>query len=866
MTTQGATSGFGLQAIRSTALIGAGWLALAANAAHGQAVAQQPRATDANAAKDANGTNAESDDGTRTTDIVVTAERRAMNLQDTPLSILAVTQETVEAKGIQDLQDLSHFTPNLNITPTRGNGTGAVNFTIRGISGGGGAAGERGVGLYVDGIFMPRTSGSVLRVLDIDRIEVLRGPQGTLFGRNSTGGAIRIFSKQPTDVLEGSLEVTGGNFDRRDVVGMINVPLGNGFAVRAQGAYLNKGGFVRRGTEMLGAERDYVGRIQVAGELTPDLKITAGFLYNKSEANGSPFVVQEFDLRPGIDGIIQGNYGGWLNDAFKAAGQAPIAPYNDPRFVKGPYAASDVCFLDDFDPDYDPACNQINNDDYWQADLRIDWKPTDDLSVHSISGYSKLKHRAQNDLEMIGFERRYDDIDSKVFYQELQLNAALLNNAIDLVTGVTYFHEDSAAPNNYVLNRRGTATYPSNKGNPPNSDGGLYTRTISDVFQTSDSFGLFGSATWHIIDGLNLTGGLRQAWDHKDYRQNRYQPPTTQFQGPDFVFRPGVTSSSASKSQSFQALDYRATLDYHFTPDIMAYATVSKAYKAGSFSATLQGYTPPPATAPPGTLGIGGDANQDSIVATLPNEKVINYEAGVRATLFDRRLRINPTIFKMEWSNRQAAVRVNCGTAGTALANLVAGSAACPVGFLPLVQDQGTAKIKGLEVDAQLVLIPGLTLDGNLGLTDYKLTNVPVVAAGAFPIAHLFPDIPKISYSLGFSYGIHEAFGRATMSVNYAFVGKQWVYPDDNPDSTYRLPSYGLVNARFQIEPANLPITLTIAANNLLGEVYATYAQRFGGGFWDSGAGTGIAAPPRNMLSVVRGRPRDLSLSLKYSF
>src|SRR5688500_2055792 len=185
-------------------------------------------------------------------EIVVTAERRETNLQDTPLSVVAVTDEMAAAKGIEDLEDLSRFTPNLSITPSRGGGNNTANFVIRGIAGGGGATGERGVGLYLDGIYMPRTSGAVLRVLDIDRIEILRGPQGTLFGRNSTGGAIRIFSKQPSDEFEGYVRGTLGNMDRSDFVGMVNIPLGDTFAIRAQGAYLEQDGFVRRGTEKLG--------------------------------------------------------------------------------------------------------------------------------------------------------------------------------------------------------------------------------------------------------------------------------------------------------------------------------------------------------------------------------------------------------------------------------------------------------------------------------------------------------------------------------------------------------------------------------------------------------------------------------------
>ena len=130
-------------------------------------------------------------------EVVVTAERRETALQDTPISIIALTGDTLEAKGVDDLMELSDFTPNLSIKSGRTGGSNAPTFSIRGIGGGGGATGERGVALYIDGIYVPRTAGSVLKVFDIDRAEVLRGPQGTLFGRNSDGGAIRLLTKQP---------------------------------------------------------------------------------------------------------------------------------------------------------------------------------------------------------------------------------------------------------------------------------------------------------------------------------------------------------------------------------------------------------------------------------------------------------------------------------------------------------------------------------------------------------------------------------------------------------------------------------------------------------------------------------------------
>jgi iron complex outermembrane receptor protein len=786
-----------------------------------------------------------------TEDIVVTAERRATNLQETPLSVVAFTEEITAAKGIEDLEDLSKFTPNLSITPSRGGGNNTAYFVIRGIGGGGGATGERGVGLYIDGIYMPRTSGAVLRVLDIDRIEVLRGPQGTLFGRNSTGGAIRIFSQQPTDVTEGYIRGTLGNMERTDLVGMVNLPVAEGFSIRAQGAYLDQGGYVTRGTEELGAERDIIGRFQARFEPTSNLRATFGILYSDSEANGTPYVMEEFDMRPCIQpdptitgcpaAGIQGNYADWINDAFKAAGQAPLAPYNDPRIVRGPYRASDLCLMDDFNPDYDAACNQFSNDEFWQADLNFAFDISESITLTSITGYSELEHRGNTDFQVLGTENRTENVDSEVFYQELQLNAALFDGAIDLVTGGSYFREDSSAPN-FNVTRRGTSTYPATQGTPPNADRGLF--RVADTFtrQISDSIGLFASATWHITDQLNLTGGLRQAWDEKDYLQTRF--PAT-----DFTPAPGTTSTTVETDADFSALDYRATLDYQFTDDVMAYATISKAYKAGSFSYTIVSWT--------AANQATGEA-QSALIEPIPNEKVINYEAGMRMELFGGRVRLNPTVFHMDYTNRQAATQVTCGTGS--LAGIPPGSAQCPVGFLIQVTNQGDVRLQGVEVDGLVAITDNFVLDGAFAVTDSKLKNAP---AGTI---NLFPDVPSPTFNVGATWSLFPSFGEVTINGNYAYVGEQATHPSEGTDSSYTLPSYGLFNARVQVKLDSAPVTITGFVNNLFDNTYATYAQRFGGGFWDSPAGTGPAAPPRSALSVVRGRPREVGLSLQYDF
>ena len=828
---------------RRAALLAASALALIASGAQ----AQQAAGPNADAA----------DSDVSAPTIIVTAERRATDLQDTPLSILALTNEIVEAKGIEDLEDLARYSPNLSITPSRGGGNNTANFVIRGIGGGGGVTGERGVGLYIDGIYMPRTSGAVMRVLDIDRVEVLRGPQGTLFGRNSTGGAIRIFSKAPTNEFEGYVRGTYGSMDRQDLTGTINIPLGEGFAMRAQAAWLSQDGFVTRGTEKLGKERDFVGRVQFRAETDDGLEATLGFMVTDSKANGTPYVMTEFDMRPGIEGVIQGNYADWINDAFKAAGQAPLAAYNDSRIVRGDYTATDLCLMDDFNPDYDAACNQLLRDKYVQGDLKLVYDLSDAVSVTSVTGLSHLSHRGQTDFQVLGTESRTENVSSSVAYQELQLNLSLADGAIDLVTGGNYFRERSSAPN-FNVTRRGTSVFPTAAQqaaisantlsiNDPsiakgNTDAGLF--RVADTFtrQVSNSFGAFISATWHITDRLNLTGGLRQAWDSKSYLQTRY--PAT-----DLTVAPGTNSTTVTAGKDFDALDWRATADFKITDDIMFYATASKAYKAGAYSYTIASWT--------AANKATGEAQSAGVVPT-PNEKVVNYEAGLRMTLFDR-LRLNPTVFIMDYTNRQAGVQVTCNTG--VLVGTLPGSAACPVGFLILVQNQGDVRLKGFELDGALTITRDLTIDGGLAVTDPKLgKNAP---AGT---VNLFPDVPSPTWNLGATWTPETPVGKFSLSASYAFVGKQETHPTSGTDSSYTLPSYGLLNARAQLRLDAVPLSISVYANNLLDKVYASYAQRFGGGFWDSGAGTGLAAPLRSALSEVRGRPREVGLTMQYDF
>jgi iron complex outermembrane receptor protein len=767
--------------------------------------------------------------------IIVTAERRETDLQETPLSIVAFDEAAIEAKGIEDLQDLSTFTPNLNITPGRGSGNSSPYFSIRGIAGGGGATGERGVGLYIDNIYVPRTNGTVLRVLDIDRVEVLRGPQGTLFGRNSTGGAVRIFSKQPRlGSTEGYLRVTAANIGRSDVVGAVNVPLGDDAAMRVQGAWLRQGGWVERGTQDLGESEDFIGRAQLRYEPTSDFEVTLGFLLSDSSTTSSPHVFEEFDMRPGIEGVWQGNYADWLNDAFKQDGQAPLAAYNDPRLVIDPFTAPSICLLDDFDPDFDEACEQFEDNTYWQADLRAVYDVSDTVRLSSTTGFSKLDHESNVDWQMIGTEDRHTIITSETFYQELQLNAELFGGAVDLVTGASYFHEKSFNDGE-VNTRRGTSNFITQAPNG-DTDAGIFHRDDIETTQTSDSIGLFASATWHLTDWIGFTGGLRYAHDSKDYRETEY--PSV-----DFTPAPGTGSTTVTSDHTWEQIDWRGSLDFQLTDDWMWYFTASKAYKAGSFSGA-------------GVISlVPGDEQSGDFITPIAPEKVINFESGTRLELFDGRVRFNPTAFYMLWSNRQAARQVSCDQT----------QPDCPIGFRIEVSDTGDVDIYGVELDAQIGITRDFWLDGSFGYTGYKLKDE---TANGGP--NLFPGPPKYSYNIGATYMADLGVGELSFNLNYAYTGKQPTHPSAEGDSAYLLPPIELVNARIRFQPDNAPISVSVFANNLLDETYATYATRFGGGYWDRGGPPHIlppaARPPRSALSVVRGKPREVGVSIQYDF
>ena len=795
--------------------------------------------------------------GARLEEIVVTAERREASLQDTPISVAAFTAETMELKGVETLEDVANLTPNFDIKGNRGTGNVNPAYQIRGLSGGG-STGERSAAMYIDGIYMPRTTGPFMNVLDIERIEVLRGPQGTLFGRNSTGGAIRVFTKQPGPELDGYVKLTAGEFERADLSAMVNVPLGESVFFRVQGGSLSQDGYVRRGTQELGGSEETLGRLQLAIEPSDELRVTFSLSSTESESDGNPQDLETFDMLPDLN--FQGQRADWVSDFLQAAGQPRITPNNDPRIVLDDFTLPDWCFLDDANPDWDAACEQTNSSEYRQFDVNVRWDLSDRWTLTSITGLSDFESEGVTDWVMLGTEARYSTSESDVVYQELQLNAEF--ERLELVTGVSYFQEDvygspgTGGPN---YDRRGWSVFPAAAGTPPNGvlagglgPNGVFVTVVTDGLQDSESIGAFANLTWHITDRLNLTPGLRYALDEKSVTETR-------FPANDFVPFGGAPSTTISAADDWDNNDWRVTLDYGITDAHMLYVTSSESFRAGAYSYNIVATSSGAAQ----TLAIATGA----VSAFTAPERVRNDEIGARTEWLDGRLRLNLTYFDMAYRDRQGPIQILDPTS--------------PTGFRIQQINSGDVDLSGYELEGQVAATDTLMIDFSAGFIDPKLYDV-CANNGDF----LAPGPVEDSYSLGLRWSkALERGADLTFGLSYSYTGPQQTHSGGTTtpcfdatgapnvvasgllDSRYESPDYTLVNGRVRYTNADDTWSLTVFGNNLTDEVYANFASRFGGAFWDTPTGVGaIAAPQRSALGVTRGRPRELGVSFQYNF
>ncbi len=757
--------------------------------------------------------------------ILVTAQFREQDLQDTPIAITAVDAATLQARNQTSITDLAEFAPNVALEPATGLQGNSIAAFIRGIGQSDASfALEPGVGVYIDDIYYGTTFGAVMDLTDLERVEVLRGPQGTLAGKNSVGGAIRLFTQEPDANEGGFVEATYGRFDRLDLRASAGFALTDELFARISGVSNTRDGYMKRldygcvnpgsgipatGSPgkgcVIGTEggRD-VQAVRLALRYAPaaapvEINLRADYADDKSQIVATKLL---YAANPNVRSY----------DPANVLGGVPF----DSRFLTGPesyttYAtyATGGNYTTPFGPPTDPATNrQVAPGGFsvsptataksWGAAGTVDIELTPDLALKSITGYRTAKGTSGIDVDgsplallLQEFTYRHEQ-----FTQELRLSGQFGDGLADATVGGFYY---DASDRIYGRNQIPTLLF--------------------DFFQDDDisnrSISAFGHLELHLTDRLDLIGGLRYTDDKKTYRYGRLNLDGTEPSGA--FFTPNFLVAGLHNLQGeFKGdrVDYRIGANYDLTDDLMVYAQVSTGFKGG-------GINPRPSAV-------------DQVLSFGP-ETVTTFEGGFKSQLLDRRVRLNGAVFLNDYTDIQL-VRYQCPDS-------VVLSCSVP-------SNAGNAEIFGFELEAFAEPVDGLTFDGSLGYLDFDYTEItnPATLVTEDMIA---PFISKWQLSAGMQYEA-ELSGGATITPRLDWSYRSDFFYNSINNDFNKIEGYSLFNGRIAYTSADELWTLSANVTNIFDKFYYTGKSENIGSF--------------GVVTGNPGRPREWSVTLRREF
>ncbi len=472
-------------------------------------------------------------------EIIVTAQRRAESLQTVPVSVSALQGDDLAARSIGSLIDVYSQVPGLQYTPSTHGGSNA-NYYIRGI----GQVDfistvEPGVGVYIDGVYVARTLGGALDLLDVERVEVLRGPQGTLFGRNTIGGAINVVTRAPNFETEGQTQVTVGERERINASLGVNLPLVDDvLAARFSFTTKNQDGYgesLFNGSEA-SDESTNVGRVSLLWNATSDLELQLSADMTRTREASKHAI----SLAVNPSSFITAD-----QNAFAIANG--LEPF-DERWVP-----------DDIYKNW-AGFSPGNDIDVWGTSLTATWDLTSAVSLKSITAYRELDSKTGLDFDgspsAISDQNVEDDQEQRS--QEFILSGETAGEKLEWVGGLFYLHEDGV--NDILLML-------SFEENPFGFD----TDTLNDYKNTS--YAVYGQGTFHVTDKLGLTAGVRYSEDEKE---NTIRTHAVKF-GIDLV-------PLTTLDDSWSKVTYRLGAQYAFTDALFGYASFATGFKVGGFN------------------------------------------------------------------------------------------------------------------------------------------------------------------------------------------------------------------------------------------------------------------------------------------
>ena len=763
-------------------------------------------------------------------EVVVTAEFRKERLQETPIAITAVNSEAMEQRNMTNLIDVANVAPNVtmfensaaygktNAAFIRGIGQGDFNL----------AAGEPGVGIYIDDVYFSTTLGSAFDLYDLDSVEILRGPQGTLQGKNSIGGAINMHSKKPTGDDSGYVDVTLGDFGRRDMKAAYDMKLTDDVFVRVSAFEQYRNGYVTRanyacatGQPLAGSSATTDSRGYTINPSAPNY--LQGNVPNQLGGNCAIGTEGGIDVRGAraqlrwiINDKMENNFTGYVvDDNSQAAAEtlvatepSQIAAFNsyllgkygqqfDNRFISKNFYTTYSNF---YDLDLQESIPNTNSMHQWGFSDVYDWDITAKMHLKSITAFLGYWTDFSDDQSNspLPLAWAYNLVDHQQFTQEFRLTGkALPDDQLEWATGAFYFHGTSL-----------------NRGQINVAIDGLNFQQDSPAIDQNEA--VFLQGTEHVTDKLDLTAGVRETHEDKEYT---YQ---------SFFGRAGPYGVEYSHT------DWKVSLAYKLTSDVLAYATVSTGFRGGGFD--------------PRPFAV-------SQIEEFQPEKLTEYEVGLKSDWFDHRLRANVAAYYGDYKNIQFnAQKILDGIPDPGIFNV------------------GGANISGYEVEISARPVGALTIDASLGYTAFFYkdlgTNVgcgafanPTAAANAFQCVTGNPTYsdypvgqPKLKANVGIAYAFNVPGGSSvTPRIDITYQSEVFADVTNNVPDAAIMPSRTLMNGRVQWDAANGKWSVAFLGTNLTNKEY--YVSLFD-----------LRPFQEGMELGQPGAPREWAVNVHYKF
>ncbi|MEJ0098546.1 MAG: TonB-dependent receptor [Pseudomonadota bacterium] len=772
-------------------------------------------------------------------EIVVTATRQQTNLQDTPIAITAVTSEELAKRSIVNVADLGAIIPNAAFRQAQGAYGKGVTAYIRNIGQGDtNLASEPGVAYYIDDVYYPLLFGSNFDLLDLDQVEVVRGPQGTLFGRNALAGAVSLVSKAPDPAASSAYaEVTAGSFDRQQIRGGINLPLGDTAALRVSAVSKRRVGYqdrldfrcemIRRGTPQLagnfpfaegnlintgnftpdncvighlGGEDVHAARAQLLWKVTPKLSLTFGgdWLEDESESAADSLVAVNAAAVTSHPSAVA------AAATFTAPG-GPTFAY-DQRFLTGdpyttyatygdPVSAGAVIPVTTGTPFYDGSVTHggfryrpyapVKN---WGVSSRAVYEVTDDIALTAVFGYRKVDTLFSFDVDGSPLALENTRNNTGEDYKSGEVRLAGKTGPVDWVGGVFFYRGDGHVHTTLVSPFLGLQRY-QNHSYSPKSDAA------------------FVNLTWHPLDRLGVTLGGRLSDDKNVVHYSNLQ---------DEVPANNVIFDVTPKDNRF---DWKAGLDYKLLTDTMVYASAATGFRLPSFNSRPY---------------------QPSQITQIPGDEILNYELGSKSEFLDKRLRLNATAFFTDYKTRPASIggqEYQNGASGPIAGNSVTiplvngppGSTTCRLRTTAEV-NAGTpgftcvsrtyyynepGRVRGLEAEVEALPVTHLSITGSFGYSTFDSHDINLPTR----VNKRLLGVPQWNASGGVQYElpVAELGGSIVPRIDWLYTGS---IAYQTGSTSLNQSAYSVFNARITYNNNSHDIDVSLGATNVFNKFY----------------------------------------------